>query len=511
MPQNDDTLLSVRSKHGGISLDIVWILVILAGFLFFTSLIPLPPNDFWWHLKIGEYIFTNHSIPTTNMFAWTLPSNQPFFYGAWLSELLFYILYRIGNIDLIITVRTILFGLTLWLVATEVRRRSSSWRIAAIAVALLCLMTINNLIVRTQMWAWLPFITTYIVLKRYTEGNIGWRWLLLCPLSMIYWVNVHGSFILGLILIGAFFLGEIVSKLLKQEKAINWHQIGWIGGTGILSGLAVLVNPRLTAIVSYTINLLSNPPSQQLIEEWQSPTPNGIANISFFVSILLFIIILAYSRYRLTPTEIILFVGFLWLAWSGQRYVIWYGIVLSPILAREIKDLPLKFPSFVPQKNWLNLALAIMLFIPLIAVQPWFVEHMPLPDTYWEQVLRNSPAGPLLKVDTPIAAADYLKSHPGGRLFNEMGYGSYLIWAVPQQGVFVDTRVELFPYEQWMDYIHINRGTNYNEILTQYGVDRILLDKKLQPDLATVLTKDQQWNLEYDDQYSQIWSKTATP
>ena len=511
MSQNNDNHHLVKSKCSGISLDILWFLVILAGFLFFTSLIPLPPNDFWWHLKIGEYIFTNHSIPTTNMYAWTLPPDQPFFYAAWLAELLFYILYRIGTIDLIISIRTILIGVTLSLLAIEAHRRSSSWRITAVAIALLCLMSINNLIVRTQMWAWLPFITTYIVLKRYTEGSIGWHWLLVCPLSMIYWVNVHGSFILGLILIGAFFLGESLSTLIKQEKALNWRQIGWIGCTGILSGLAVLVNPRFTAIVGYTVNLLTDPPSQQLIEEWQSPTPHGIANIAFYIGILLFIIILAYSRYRLTPTELILSIGFLWLAWSGQRYVIWYGIVVIPILAREIKDLPIKIPSFIPQTNWLNLALAILLFIPSIIAQPWFVERLPLPDTYWEQVLRSSPAGPLLSVETPVAAAEYLKSHSGGRLFNEMGYGSYLIWAIPEQGVFVDSRVELFPYDQWMDYIHVQNGTNYNEILTKYGVDRILLDKKLQPDLATSLTKDRLWNLEYDDQYSQIWTKASTP
>jgi hypothetical protein len=126
-------------------------------------------------------------------------------------------------------------------------------------------------------------------------------------------------------------------------------------------------------------------------------------------------------------------------------------------------------------------------------------------------VLRGSTAGPLLDTGTPVAATDYLKSHPGGNLFNEMGYGSYLIWAVPTQGVFVDPRVELYPYDQWMDYIHINNGTNYEELLAKYGADRILLDKKLQPNLAASLPNDQQWVLEYDDQYSQVWSKAFTP
>jgi hypothetical protein len=328
---------------------------------------------------------------------------------------------------------------------------------------------------------------------------------------MILWVNVHGSYILGLILPGAFVVGEAIRKIAKQTDALNWHQIGWIACTGLISGLALLINPRFIGIIGYTINLLTNPPSQQLIQEWQSPTPQGIANISFYLSILIFIIVLAYSKFRLTITEIILVGGFLWLAWSGQRYVIWYGIITMPILARLTKDLPLKTPAFIPQKNWLNLALAILIFIPTLAVQPWFVEQIPLPDTYWQQVLRGSTAGPLIGIETPVAASEYLQSHPGGHLFNEMGYGSYLIWAVPEQGDFIDPRVELFPYDQWMDYIQVNNGANYNEILANYGADRILLDKKLQAGLASALSKDRLWSLEYEDQYAQIWLKVSNP
>ena len=501
----------MKSKQQGIGIDILWVLVILAGFIFFTSLIPLPPNDFWWHLKIGEFIYNNHSIPITNMYAWTIPANQPFFYAAWLAEYLFYFLYHLSGLPIIITTRTVLIGIAIWLLTIEAHRYSNSWRISAVPISLLCLMILNNLIVRTQMWAWIPFVITYIVLKRYADGNLSWRWLILCPISMVLWVNVHGSFILGLILPGAFFLGEIISKVIKQANSLNWRKIGFIGCAGILSGIALLINPRFVGIIDYTLNLLTNPPSQQLIEEWQSPTPQGLANIFFFISILIFIIFLAYSKYRLSPTEVILFVGFLWLAWSGQRYVIWYGMIITPILARLIKYLPLKMPTFLPQKNWINLVFAILLFVPAILVQPWFVERIPLPAAYWQQVLRSSTAGPVLDIHTPVEATEYLKAHPGGHLFNELGYGSYLIWAIPDQGVFVDARIELFSYELWQDYIHINNGINYDEILLNYGVDRILLDTKLQPELAASLKEDKLWNMEYEDQYTQIWSKNSLP
>jgi hypothetical protein len=511
MAQNQSAPPLIKSKQPGIGIDVLWVLVILVGFLFYTSLIPLPPNDFWWHLRIGETIYSTHTIPTTNSYAWTLPGDQPFFYAAWLGELLFYWLYHLGGLALNIFMRTLLVGLSFWLVAGEARRHSGSWRIAALVLTLVCIMSMNNLPVRTQMWAWLPFMVTYIVLKRFSEGELGWYWLLICPASMVFWVNVHGSYILGLVLPAIFFLGQALSKLFKQMNALNWRQIGWIGGTGILSGLAVLINPRFVGIIRYTTNLLSNQPIQQFIDEWQSPTPQGVANITFYLSILFLIVVMAYSRYRLNPTELLLIVGFLWLAWDGQRSVIWYGMVAMPILARLIRDLPIKMPSFVSQKNWLNLVLAIMLFIPVLAVQPWFVEQIPLPTTYWQQVLRGSPAGPLLSVNTPVEASEYLKTHPGGHLFNELGYGSYLIWAVPEQGVFIDPRIELYPYDQWQDYVHINNGTQYDEILTRYGVDRILLDKVLQPDLSASLLKDPRWTLEYEDQLAQIWSKVSSP
>lgn len=505
MDQNSSTSKTKKKSKHGLAIDILWIIVIIAGFLFFTSLIPLPPNDFWWHLKIGEYIFTNHAIPTTNMFAWTLPSDQPFYYAAWLAELLFYLLYKIGGLSIIIFTRTLLIGITAWLIALEAQRKSYSWRIASLVTALLCLMITNNLPVRTQMWAWIPFVLIYIILNRYVSGRINRLWLLACPVLMTFWVNVHGSFILGIIIIAAFFIGESLSKIFKQELMLNWKQIGWIGLIGVLSTLAVFINPRFGGIINYTINLLTNPPVQQLIEEWQSPTPHGLANITFFFSIIILIFALGYARFRLRFTEIILLSGFLWLAWSAQRNVVWYGLILIPILASIVKEFTVKISLFTSQKNWGNVILAILLFIPAFAVQPWFVNTMPLPDTYWQQVLPNTEAGPLISVHTPVAAAIYLESHPGGHLFNEMGYGSYIIWANPKQKVFIDPRIELYPYSMWMDYIDINNGINYSEILAKYGVDRILLDKKLQPHLVNSLEEDPLWDLEYEDPYAQIW------
>ena len=161
----------------------------------------------------------------------------------------------------------------------------------------------------------------------------------------------------------------------------------------------------------------------------------------------------------------------------------------------------------IPPKNLFNMIFAIALAIPALIVQPWFIERVPMPKGYWKIVLRDAPPGPMLSVNTPVAAAEYLSEHPGGRLFNEMGYGSYLIWAVPEQKVFADPRVELYPYEQWLDYIKISNGVRYNELLEWYGADRLLLHREDQQELIRQLEQDPLWQKEYQDPYAQIWRK----
>ena len=173
--------------------DVLWFIIIFAGILFITSLIPLVPNDFWWHLKVGEWIYLHHAIPTTNMYAWTIPVDTPYSYASWLGELLLYIFYRWGGINLTIFIRTFLWGITLWLLGHETKRLSGSWRISALLVAFGFIMTLNNLQARPQMWSWLPFTIFLIYLNRYIDRQLNPKWLLLLPGIMIFWVNLESS------------------------------------------------------------------------------------------------------------------------------------------------------------------------------------------------------------------------------------------------------------------------------------------------------------------------------
>lgn len=494
--------------------------LILAGC--FASLVPTPPSDFWWHLRAGQ-IIASQGIPSTNMFAWSLPADTPYLYATWLAEWLFWLLAQAGGLQAPALARNLLVLGLFGLLALNAYRRSNSWRLAALAVLLAWLMTINNLIIRTQNWAWIPFASFCLILTSYTAGQKKPAMLILLPILMMFWVNVHGSFVLGLVLIAMYCAGETLRWFLRHEGALPFSKLRWLYLILILTGLATLVNPIGLGMFDYVRMMLSDPSSQTLVNEWQSPTPRTPAGFFFFLSVLILIAVLGLGRRRPTLTDMLLLAAFLWLAWSGQRYVVWFGIVAMPILVQCLSSKPVN-PAVrasvqsqslapaaprtgLPVMNWL---IAIMLLGLFLVCQPPLRAGLPFPAPY-RNLFANVPGAPLTyAASTPVEAVEWLRSHApaNAKLFNTMQVGSYIIWAMPELPVFIDTRVELFPLGLWNDYIAISEGRDSSRLLDRFGVTHVLLHRQLQPELLKSLqAENQHWQLVYEDKLFVIYER----
>ena len=61
-------------------------------------------NDFWWHIKAGEWILENHAIPKVGIFSWyAMDNNLEWVSHEWLSEVLLYLVYSIlGSIGILL-------------------------------------------------------------------------------------------------------------------------------------------------------------------------------------------------------------------------------------------------------------------------------------------------------------------------------------------------------------------------------------------------------------------------
>jgi hypothetical protein len=81
-----------------------------------------------------------------------------------------------------------------------------------------------------------------------------------------------------------------------------------------------------------------------------------------------------------------------------------------------------------------------------------------------------------------------------------MSFGSYLIWATPEQLVWADPRIELYPFAQWRDYQQLSAGREVERLLAAYAIDGLLLSRREQGALIDwAVARPEQWELRYSD------------
>lgn len=504
----------LRVLRSGLRLDHVWVIVLLGLISGFISLAPTVPNDFWWHLKAGELVASG-AIPTTNLFAWTIPVDHPYIYQSWLGEWLFYALFRLGGLPMTIFARNVLATTAFALVAWEARLRSGSWRLGALAALLAAAMTINNLNARTQNWSWLPFMLTLMILSGYVAGRLGPRWLIALPVVMVFWVNAHGAFVMGLLVVAAFVVGETLRRLLRQPRALGWLQLRSLYAAAGAMFVATLVNPLGLGVFRYLASMLGDDASQGLINEWQPPDPHNLAGMFFFLGVLALLAAFGLARRRPTISEVLLACGLAWQAFIGVRYVVWFGMAAMPLVAQSLAAPRLLVTTGEPPAprqragNLLNWLPTLLVVGCVVALQPWFKPLLSLPAPY-QALFAPVPGAPqLFSADTPVAAVEALRAQPcAGPIFNEMGYGSYMAWALyPEAQSFIDPRVELFPLALWDDYVAITKGRDALRKLDQYGVACVLLDRQHQAELALVLGGAAEWERTFQAGRSEIWRR----
>jgi hypothetical protein len=271
---------------------------------------------------------------------------------------------------------------------------------------------------------------------------------------------------------------------------------------GAATALALLINPRGFEVIGYVRNLLGTTAVTSLITEWAPPTIRQLDGVIFFLFLCMNICVLIYSRRRPDPTDVILFFAFLWNALSARRNIVWFGFVATQLLAVQAATLigTRRSSRRIDDRPTLNAVLMGVLGVFLAIALPW-----------WRSALPPPLAGALVTEDTPVAAVAFLRdqSHRPRRLFHASGYGSYLIWQAPEQPVFIDPRIELYPIEQWRDYIDISGAKNAAMLLQRYDIDALLLDAVHQKPLIEFARKDGSWVERYKDDHTVYFSRAA--
>jgi hypothetical protein len=451
---------------------------------------PVRPEDLWWHLGMGRLILAKHGIPTLDVFSFTRPG-APYFDQPWLSQVFLFAGYHLGGLAALLN-----FDFVCMLFAEALIVRSSLLRGARLVPALLIQFALTPVAIRG--WSLRPqalavpvFAAFVYLLTRWREdarvsvdagGPLRRRspWPII-PL-MIVWANLHGSFPLGIALVLLTLGAEAVDSR-KNLDAVAWRPVA-LTAVGCVG--APLVNPQGSALVGYVATLIRSP-SVRIAREWQAVTLADAEGDYIFAVLIFTALIAAWKRPR--AGDFVLLFPFVLLELGAVRGGIWLSFVLGPMLSGWLARSP---PRPTADRPWATLAVAGAAILVLLGV-PWLKPRLS-PGRFTELAFEER---------TPIAAVESVANdaHRPERLLHGMAVGSYLIWRLPSQRVFVDPRLEFYPPAQWNDLEALERGEAIDATLARYHADGFLCTKQRETRLVGALRRRSEFEMRYEDSY----------
>lgn len=482
--------------------------------VFSGCLVLVAPSDvdYWWHLRSGVWIAAS-GVPTSDPFSHTA-QGRLWVDHEWLQQWLI----QAMNQALGYAGPMLIYGLVqaagtalLW---RSLREHGAGRRLSLILLLAYFVLSAPTWGVRPQGVTAPLLALSLLILERQrrapTTGSARLAWLV--PLIGL-WANLHGSFLLGLAVIGAYGVGAGIEGFLQQRPAPPLRPLAWVLAA---SALATLFNPYGLELWLLPFDYLRLEGGNALrhIDEWQSPDfhqPMALILPAVLLPLLLFGLARDhdddspwYRRIDVTPA--ILVIAFTLMALNAKYHFPLFGIAVLPIVAAALAR---AVPAWSRQQDepvavaegrvLAALALPLCLLIPVLMSQ--------LPQA-------QSTAAPRTdgRLPYPELAARYLATLPvGTRLYNDFGWGGFLIQRLyPQQTVFIDGRVDLYRDRIFDDHLRVDSlQPGWQQLLKRYQVGAVIIRNGSALDAA--LAADSDWTVGHRDPLAVVYRTADEP
>ncbi len=485
-------------------------------FLFFVFLVGIAlaltynflDPDFGWHVKSGELIL-QRGIPYQDWYTYTMPTFA-WINHEWLMDIGMYKALQVVGFRGVQLLFLLVFTAGFFVIK---KKRWPLWA-WALPVFLAYMATIEFLGVRPQLFTALFVAILIALVEKFLEVNSKVIWWV--PLLFLAWVNLHASFFGGLFILCVILACELFKKtplknfwILKnfnyQEKP--WRPIGVLAGVTAISLLVTFINPYGIRIYEELFRTIGDGYLKFHIAEWFPLVFTGFKPlISLYIGVVVGCGLVFYRR--LAFNHLVLSAVFLLLSLSSIRYFLLFAIVAIPLLVESA----LQFYQIINRQK-LKIVFAsaplwykVVCFIPVIILLASF-------GMYGYQLVNERMHNSGIDY-YPEKALSFVANLPDSeRIFNEYGWGGYIIWNLPNRKVFIDGRMPSwrlpaqagqdgqFVFKDYIDITDANPG--FEKILEKYGVTVAFIPhNKLAGELTNL-----GWNTIYEDESAIVLKK----
>lgn len=487
-------------------------------------------NDVWWHVKTGKYIVEhNYKLPENDIFAFT-SANYKWDNHEWLTQILFYKVYnffedrQLGGFRSLLLLKSLILVLAFSLLCYLIYFRSGNYALAIFLAILAIFVSKKTIDVRPPIITYV-FLTIYFIsLYKFKLGKINWKYLILLPFLMILWANMHGGFILGLIVIFFFFIGEIFELIMRKYfckceiKFQEYKNILVYMFLGIATFLFSFATPYGYKLYVLTYRVMTEKALVKMIPELHPPllrfTPHYLFLVIITLLSLLIIAVIYFLKRKsensfkikgLIFADLFILLFFLQQSMSHVRHLPLFALTVSPIAGAAINNI---FDYFIKdrKKIWDALNYIIIICAIIIAAYGVFIRMDGESDSYINRNKMLFSGTDYIRENYPASVCDFiLEKNIKGRMFNDINFAGYLIWRLSPEHtkVFTDARYDIFGADFIIDEAVIKNALekdddkyNWRKLFQKYKFDFVVIYRT--SPLAKVLIKEKGWTLVYD-------------
>ncbi|MBX9789463.1 MAG: hypothetical protein K2Y37_11155 [Pirellulales bacterium] len=478
----------------------------LCGVALAASFYPLNHTDIWGHMALGRrMVETSHTL-TSEPFRFH-EANEPFFNPSWLSQVTLYLWYEATGAEGLVLAQMLLAVAAAGVMMLALRARDvpPAWSIVlGVASHFLALPIVGTM--RPQSFAPLLCATLLFGLARVERSRLPLFWL---PPLLTLWANLHGSFLMGLFVLGLWTVGQAYEARRATSDSRRSAARAVVRRLVLLCALctaATFANPDGPALL-WQAALFSRGSNLARIVEWQPLVLKSLGGLLFYSSLLVTMVLLRRSPRRFTAAEVLVLLAVGLSTLSAIRMLAWWALVwtwiVGPHLAALVpfnrRDEFVVDPGPNVKRAWLALA---AIFVTILWSPPAraLVDGRPRPEA-----VIASPATPIYLAD------DLVESKSAGRFFSRMDWGDYILWRT--HGALqpmVYAHVHNVPPVVWSDYEELAAGSPaWLRIVDHYRLKYLVLCPQRQPVLCQMALESPRCRLVYRDEQGLVFEVLA--
>lgn len=462
-----------------------YFLFFLSVMFFFSMLAPISYGDLGVWIAEGRQILQQGTVYIRDVHSFNPTDVFPY---PWLSCLFYYFLdanFALDSIFIlhrIIPVAVVAFWLT--------RYPTLSTNIGLLCL-LLCFRGVGMLTIDRPALLVLPLIPYFYDL---IDSEKIYNKKLKSLFLLVLWTNLHGSFVLFLLLLGYKNLVQFV----KKPKSLRQDQILFFG----LALLATLINPWGFKIYNYVLKTAEV--SKIRMGEWQPLTlfENGQIAFDFFYFYFALLLLTAFiirkrkvSAFISSPLPLVVISALL-----AVRNVPLFFTVLPLFWGKHLMD-----ASVV--RGYAAAASPVKVFLHRCVVVVFVLAGIFMYSDHSEKI-RSQLSKNAQRYDETSAfrIADYLQNVANKKIFNDWILGSFFIYGQSNQ-VFIDTRNIIYSDQLYSEYLSIveNRDGHAESRLDRHNVDYVV--SAMNTPLTTTLMASKGWTFIMEDNGYSLFEK----